>query len=154
MKVAQIIRGLLISIMVCSSMLWIASKIRSITISTPTVGISFMAGRCEAGVLIEGRRPTYSAGVSFPAYGWRWDPMLKMTQQYLIIGIPLWWPIVAAGVVLCFDLHYTRRSAKERRCIACGYPTQGLPDIICPECGKAAGSLTIASRGAPPADSR
>jgi hypothetical protein len=73
---------------------------------------------------------------------WIWKPYYVRDYSGRYAGVPLWIPLVLflpfGPVPLAAERLKARRQnrfAAERRCPSCGYPTDGLPVGVCPECG-------------------
>ena len=55
----------------------------------------------------------------------------------ILVGCPMWLPVVAAAMVTFVVLRRCRNSTRPGICTCCGYDLTGNVSGICPECGTA-----------------
>jgi hypothetical protein len=77
--------------------------------------------------------PSFNGPLSTGPLSARWQPFFAFVGHWLW-SIPLM--LIAVSTMISTDRRFKARLlAKSASCPNCGYPTDGLPSPVCPECG-------------------
>lgn len=98
---------------------------------------------CFVAIVCSSTDPIFA--LDWPPWDWerrdealRWLPRYETEprQSWTLIAIPLWAPLLLAGVPTGLMCLRGRNRRAAQQCAACGYDLAGLaPGAVCPECG-------------------